>query len=86
MKVTFMGGQMKDGVHYGDYMICTAIGADGDEVELYAEAYAPDEFQGKEVTQGELDKFDAEAYKTLKAEIISQAKEAGVDPDILEFQ
>lgn len=56
------------------------MNADGDEVELYAEYEAPED-----LTEDMVDEFDRKSYPVLKAEIIRQAEENGVDVDSLEF-
>lgn len=40
-KVLFEGGEMKDNIHGGNYLLISAIDRDGYEVELYSEYHAP---------------------------------------------
>lgn len=79
-KVLFEGGTTRIGDKACNYMIANTVNADGDEVELYAEYEAPED-----LTEDMVDEFDRKSYPVLKAEIIRQAEENGVDVDSLEF-
>ena len=71
-----------------NYMIATVPDEDGEDVELYAEAMQPNEWEGlspDDIPQEELNKFDDESFQSLKEEIIRQAKEIGFNIDQLEF-
>ncbi len=63
-----------------DYMLVWAPGADGEEVELYAEEENPTWNAEQEWFEN-----DCFTYESLKAEIIQQAKQNGVNPDVLLF-
>lgn len=78
--VLFEGGKTRIGDNGCNYMLANAVNADGDEVELYSEYEAPED-----LTEDMVDEFDRESYPVLKAEIIRQAEENGVDVDSLEF-
>ena len=69
IKVTFDGGQGRYADNAVNYML-----ADVDGVELYAELEIPDDADPDEY-----------GYNELKEEIISQAKERGIDVGRLEF-
>lgn len=88
-EVTFMGGESRTNPGQGvNYMIVTVPGDDGEDIELYAEAMQPDEWEGlspDDIPQEELNKFDVESFQSLKGEIIRQAQEIGFNPDQLEF-
>lgn len=84
--VGFYGGIAKDGEHGCNYMHADVQDQDGDDVELYAEYLAPDEWAGREqIPAEEMNAFDDESFEPLKAEIISQAKEYGISEDQLDF-
>jgi hypothetical protein len=55
-----------------DYMLATTADSEGNEIELYAEA---------EPAEGD----ETATYDNLKAEILCQANEFGIDPEILRF-
>lgn len=76
INIIFEGGQAMDGIHGCVYMLGRYVDDDGDEQELYAEVLAPD-------TEEECD--DDFGYDELKAEIIKQAKEAGISEERLIF-
>lgn len=82
-EVSYAGGESREVPGKGvDYMIVAAKDADGDDVELYAEMENPT----ARVIDGEPVVDDERAtYEELKAEIIRQAKEAGVDTGLLDF-
>lgn len=88
-EVAFMGGESRTNPGQGvNYMIVTVQDKDGEDVELYAEAMQPDEWEGlspDDIPQEELNKFDDESFQSLKEEIIRQAKEIGFDIGQLEF-
>ena len=83
--VQFLGGEMRDGEHSGNYMIAHVKDPDwGDDViELYAEYSAPE--MNPDSVQGDLDSFDEQSYPVLKREIIRQAAAVGVSADELNF-
>lgn len=74
--VQFLGGEMRDGEHSGNYMIAQVKDPDGDAIELYAEYAA---------LEDDLDSFDEQSYSVLKREIIRQAALVGVSADELNF-
>lgn len=77
INIIFEGGQSKDGIHGCVYMLGRYVDDDGDEQELYAEVLSTD-------TEEECDNDDF-GYDELKAEIIKQAKEAGIHEGRLKF-
>lgn len=89
--IEYMGGEMaytpgKSGL----YMLAPIGTRDDypfDEVELYAEVYHDDDEydldEGGEIINPE--EYDAEDYAYLKAEILSQAKDLGIDIKRLVF-
>lgn len=79
--VQFLGGEMSDGEHSGNYMIAWVKDHDGDVIALYAEYAA----LGLDSVQDELDSFDEQSYHVLKREIIRQAASVGVSADELNF-
>lgn len=81
--VQFLGGEMRDGEHSGNYMIVQVKDLDGDAIELYAEYPAPE--LGSDSVQDDLDSFDEQSYPVLKREIIRQAAAVGVSADELNF-
>lgn len=75
-KVKFEGGESRHSAGVAcNYMICT----ESDE-ELYAEVLYADE--ADEMSE---DEFDDYSYPLLKAEILRQAKKAGIAEDSLTF-
>ena len=88
-KVTFMGGESRTNPGQGvNYMCVVVPDKDGEDVELYAEAMQPEEWEGlspDDIPQEELNKFDDESFQSLKEEIIRQANEIGFNIDQLEF-
>lgn len=79
--VQFLGGEMRDGEHSGNYMIVQVKDPDGDAIELYAEYAA----LGLDSVQDDLNSFDEQSYHALKEEIIRQAASVGVSADELNF-
>lgn len=88
-QVSFLGGESRTNPDKGvNYMIVTVPDEDGEDVELYAEAMRPNEWEGlspDDIPQEELNKFDDESFQNLKEEIIRQANEIGFNIDQLEF-
>lgn len=76
-KVQFMAGEGRYSTKGVNFMICDT-GAE----ELYAEIEVPDEL----LDEGELT-YEAEmyGYEELKAQIIRQAEEAGINTEDLDF-
>lgn len=94
IKVEFMGGPMTESNIGGLYMLAKLADKDGfvgddydPDAELYAEiAHDASEYDFDE--NGEIinpEKYDADDYAYLKAEILSQAEERGIQADRLEF-
>ena len=81
--VQFLGGEMRDGEHSGNYMIAHVKDPEGDPVELYAE-YPSDSAQDV-LNSFVLNSFDEQSYPVLKKEIIRQATAAGISADELVF-
>lgn len=78
--IAFLGGESRHGSYAVDYMIANTENADGDPVELYSEVPYDAERFGDDV-----DSFDDYAEPILRADIIAQALENGIDPDRLKF-
>ena len=75
-----------------DYMLVNAENSDGENVELYAECpVVGSPFEDELANLGEndpsdiIEKFSQYAYPILKAEIIEQANENDVNPDLIDF-
>lgn len=84
IKVEFLGGESRIGRETVNYMLAKATDAEGEEIELYAEVKASDYETEIEGDFNEND-FDNYSYPLLKADIIKQAKENGVDVGRLKF-
>lgn len=80
IRVAYFGGESRRGQYAVNYMIATTENADGDPVELYSEVPYDDERFGDDV-----DSFDDYAEPILRADIIAQAEENGIDPARLVF-
>lgn len=97
IKVEYMGGPMREcttDIESGLYMLAKLADEDGfvgDDYEPDAELYAEIGHKKSEYDldeDGEIinpEKYDAEDYAYLKAEILSQAEERGIPADRLEF-
>lgn len=97
IKVEYMGGPMREctkEIESGLYMLAKLADKDGfvgndydPDAELYAEiGHQKSEYDLDE--DGEIidpEKYDAEDYAYLKAEILAQAEERGIPADRLEF-
>lgn len=88
-EVEFCGGEARNvfdpvnelGVNY---MLVNALDSDEEEVELYAEVpVVGSPFESVENFDPE--EFSYYAYPILKAEIIEQANENDVNPDLIDF-
>ncbi len=79
IKVEFLGGESRVGKEAVNYMLATTIDTEGEEIELYAEVKASD-YEAE--IEGDFDDF---SYSLLKADIIKQAEEKGIDTGKLEF-
>ena len=89
INVIFEGGSSRFNPSAGvNYMLAKAHDKDGDEIELYAEVAAPDDWAGRdpdEIAEEEMERFDKESYNQLKAEILRQAEKNQINPDALDF-
>lgn len=97
IKVEYMGGPMREctkEIESGLYMLAKLADKDGfvgDDYDPDAELYAEIGHQKSEYDldeDGEIidpEKYDAEDYAYLKAEILAQAEERGIPADRLEF-
>ena len=84
IKVEFLGGESRIGKEAVNYMLAKATDAEGEEIELYAEVKASEYEAEIEGDFNESD-FDDYSYSLLKADIIKQAEENGIDTKKLEF-
>lgn len=84
IKVEFLGGESRIGKEAVNYMLAKATDAEGEEIELYAEVKASDYEAEIEGDFNEND-FDDYSYPLLKADIIKQAEEKGIDTKKLDF-
>lgn len=87
INVLFEGGESRQNHDLGcNYMIAHAEDSEGNDVELYSEVLVPDDWQEyEEIPDGERERFDQESFEELKADIIRQAKEAGIEVQNLSF-
>lgn len=76
--VEFAAGAGIDEYHSENYMFAKVENEDGEEIELFASIEIPEDAVKP-------DDYDEEHYPILKAEIIRQAQENGVDPETLKF-
>lgn len=95
--VTYQGGESRYSNKEIDFMLATGQKEDGEEFELYAERDPVDYISEEdreaiengdvefEKVKGKYHDFDAITYHDLKSDIISKAKEEGINPDDLEF-
>lgn len=95
--VMYQGGESRYSNKGIDFMLANVEDEDGGEFELYAERDPLDyisEEDHEAIENGEVEMedlrgkyhdFDAVTYNDLKSDIISQAKENGINPDDLEF-
>lgn len=74
IEVSYKGGQSRYGQNGCDFMMAEVPSSDGDVIELYAERDPGD--YGDEETA---------TYADLKADILAQAREKGVNSSILHF-
>lgn len=84
IKVEFLGGESRIGKEAVNYMLAKATDAEGEEIELYAEVKASDYEAEIKGDFNESD-FNDYSYPLLKADIIKQAEENGIDTKKLEF-
>lgn len=85
-KYTYQGGEARDSARHPngvEYMLMIVDMGD-EEVELYAEEGLGDDYE--EIEDYEAEEYEAgEFYETLKAAIIEQAKEYGIDLSGFDF-
>ena len=81
--VTYSCGKGRYTTDDVSYMQAFAENADGQTVELYAEVSEPI-WVWPELTEVFI--AAEEDYPNLKAEIIRQAQQAGIDPELLDFR
>ena len=74
IKVSYTGGESRYGKNACDFMAAKVPSSDGDVIELYAER-DPGDYADEETA----------TYTDLKADILAQAREKGVNPSILHF-
>lgn len=97
IEVLYSGGQSRYSNEGVDYMLARVPSSDGDMIELYAERDPADYVDEETAEAMRADHIDVDSlhekypdlenltYDDLKADILAQAREKGIDPSLLHF-
>ena len=97
IEVLYSGGESRYGQNGCDFMMAEVSSSDGEMIELFAERDPADYVDEETAEAMRADHIDVDslyekypdletaAYDDLKADILAQAREKGIDPSLLHF-